>query len=305
MARRHGGIGGHWGKNDGNRVNVRTKGWRSEDLRASFGACRKLKALDTSAVNLCCYISIHFNTFALPINFPHSTPQFSFNSRKMASTQALGAAALDRKARLAQLKSLKRKHPDSTQEDAQNDGNSTSLTQATQDDSTEGTDDITSKYLSGRNYDPSTRGAKLGFELAPSDGKTTLELQAEHLAAETKLQAEEEAKVDAPLDLFKLQPKKPNWDLKRDLERKLDVLNVRTDNAIARLVRERIQRQQEVARAKINQNGGQGGQQGGDSEDVVGIEGTTLVEAVNVREREEEEDARREKEEEAALLDGT
>jgi coiled-coil domain-containing protein 12 len=34
----------------------------------------------------------------------------------MASTQALGAAALDRKARLAQLKSLKRKQPDTPDE---------------------------------------------------------------------------------------------------------------------------------------------------------------------------------------------
>lgn len=221
----------------------------------------------------------------------------------MASTQALGAAALDRKARLAQLKSLKRKQPDSQDEQQTDDKTLAHAPKSPRNDTPEA--DLTSKYLSGRNYDPETRGAKLGFETAPSDGKTTLELQAEALAAETKLQAEEEAKTDAPLDLFKLQPKKPNWDLKRDLERKLDVLNVRTDNAIARLVRERIGKQQEAARAKITAANGQGGNAGGDSEEVVGIEGTTLVEAVNVREREEEEDARREREEDEALLDGS
>ena len=93
-----------------------------------------------------------------------------------------------------------------------------------------------------------------------------------------------------------LQPKKPNWDLKRDLDRKLEILNVRTDNAIAKLVRERIAKQQEAARAKMN------GSTDGDVE-AAGIEGTTLVEATNVREQEDKEDARREREEEDALLD--
>lgn len=219
----------------------------------------------------------------------------------MASTQALGAAALDRKARLAQLKSLKRKQPD-TPTDTVTDDDSAAPAQDTT--TAEENVDTTSKYLSGRNYDPETRGAKLGFETAPSEGKTTLELQAEALATETKRLADEEAARDAPLDLFKLQPKKPNWDLKRDLDRKLDVLNVRTDNAIARLVRERIGAQQAAARAKLSANG-HGSNGGGDSEEAIGIEGTTLVEAVNVREREEEEELRREREEEEALLDGS
>lgn len=217
----------------------------------------------------------------------------------MASTQALGAAALDRKARLAQLKSLKRKQPDTTDSQAEDDN---TAPQIDNNNTSEDSSDLTSKYLSGRNYDTATRGAKLGFESLPSDGKTTLELQAETLAAETKRVAAEEAKNDAPLDLFKLQPKKPNWDLKRDLDRKLDVLNVRTDNAIARLVRERIAGQQEAAKARVRANGGQ---TGGDSEEAAGIEGTTLVEAVHVREREELEESRREREEEEALLDGS
>lgn len=161
--------------------------------------------------------------------------------------------------------------------------------------------DVTSTYLSGRNYDRETKGAKLGFETAPSEGKETLERKAAALALETKRQAEEEEKADKPLDLFKLQPKKPNWDLKRDLDRKLEILNVRTDNAIARMVRERIANQQKAAKAKVN------GSTNGDDDggEAVGMEGSTLVEATNVREREDEEEARRERLEDDALLDET
>ncbi|KAF2210032.1 hypothetical protein CERZMDRAFT_45842 [Cercospora zeae-maydis SCOH1-5] len=214
----------------------------------------------------------------------------------MASTQALSAAAQDRKARLAQLKSLKRKAPD-TSADVQPDDEA--ALSAAAESSAQNEDDVTMRYVSGRNYDHATKGAKLGFESAPDQGQTTLELKAAELAAETKRQAEEAEKNDAPLDLFKLQPKKPNWDLKRDLDQKLSTLNVRTDNVIARLVRERIQKQQEAARGRVN-----GAEYRGDAE-AQGIEGSTLVEATNVMERGEEEDAKREREEEEALLDGS
>lgn len=223
----------------------------------------------------------------------------------MASTQALSAAAQDRKARLAQLKSLKRKQPDSGDAPT-NDSEPIPKSPRQEDQAVE--DGITSKYLSGRNYDAEARGARLGFESAPSEGQDTLEKQAAALAAETKKQAEEEAKADKPLDLFKLQPKKPNWDLKRDLERKLEVLNVRTDNAIARIVRERIANQQKTASARTAEsaNGNTNGASLDDAEgEAIGMEGTSLVEATNVREREDEEEARRERQEEEALLEDT
>jgi len=38
-------------------------------------------------------------------------------------------------------------------------------------------------------------------------------------------------------DLINIQPKKPNWDLKRDLERKLSKLKPKTDHAISTLIR--------------------------------------------------------------------
>jgi coiled-coil domain-containing protein 12 len=222
----------------------------------------------------------------------------------MASLQALGAAAQDRKARLAQLKSLKRKQPDSNDTAT---GDIDATPKAAIHDASNHESDTTKKYISGRNYDSETRNAKLGFEQAPSDGRDTLEKQAAALALEVKQQSIEAEKTETPLDLFKLQPKKPNWDLKRDLERKMDVLNVRTDNAIARLVRERIANQQQAAKARAAASSDRkvtGLEDSGRSE-AAGIDGTTLVEAANIREQEDAEEARREREEEAALLDGS
>lgn len=222
----------------------------------------------------------------------------------MASTQALSAAAQDRKARLAQLKSLKRKQPDDAQDESTGEG---PAAKSPRRDAETEEEVPTNKYISGRNYDFETKGAKLGFDTAPSEGKDTLENKAAALAEEAKRQAEAEEKEDKPLDLFKLQPKKPNWDLKRDLERKLEVLNVRTDNAIARLVRERIANQQKAAKMRAvgaNGDGSVNGAADGDGE-AAGLEGSTLVEATNIREKEDEEEARREREEDEALLDGS
>ncbi|KAL8732246.1 MAG: hypothetical protein Q9181_004019 [Wetmoreana brouardii] len=197
---------------------------------------------------------------------------------------SLDAAATERKARLAKLKSLKRKQPD-TSADEPADSISTSTDLQTSPEILEPPFSVTTSYLSGRNYDPTTRGPKLGFESAPSENTETLENRAAQIAHETMEQEAKEEREDNPIDLFKLQPKKPNWDLKRDLARKMEVLNVRTENAIARLVRERI----EGAKQKSLQ---QSGQQDGAE---LGMKGEELVEGVHLREREEEEDERRER----------
>lgn len=194
----------------------------------------------------------------------------------MASNHAsLDAAATDRKARLAKLASLKRKQPEPE-----------SLTEsgAGDDDTADAAPDVTTTYLSGRNYDAETRGPKLGFEMNPLDGQITLEEQAADISKTIADQAKKEEEAAQPIDLFKLQPKKPNWDLKRDLDEKLNILNVRTENAIARLVRQRIENAQRAAKSKggTTTNGGEQGEE-------VGIEGEMLVEGIHVREREEEE----------------
>lgn len=204
------------------------------------------------------------------------------------STQAsLGAAADERKARLAKYKNLKRKQP--VDEIATPEGE--------RPQSPPQEPDVSTLHLSGRNYDHETRGPKLGFEAPPTldEGKQTLEQQAAGVEERVREEAAQEETEDKGIDLFKLQPKKPNWDLKRDLEKKTDVLNVRTDNAIARLVRERISgAQKEANKASGATNGSKDG-------DAAGVDGIALVEGLRVREREEEEEERREREEEAAL----
>ncbi|KAF2759558.1 hypothetical protein EJ05DRAFT_474656 [Pseudovirgaria hyperparasitica] len=200
----------------------------------------------------------------------------------MSSISTLDAAAQERKARLAKLGSLKRKQP--SDERGDEDGTSTALT-----GTVSGALSSTSSYLSGRNYDPEIRGPKLGFEFNPAGDNITLEQQAAALAEQTRAAAEAEEQAGQPLDLFKLQPKKPNWDLKRDLDKKLEVLNTRTDNAIARLVKERIEASKKAKAVKS-----------ADGDEDVGMEGNVLVEAMHMREREEEEEAKREREAEEA-----
>ncbi|KAL8927773.1 MAG: hypothetical protein Q9208_002189 [Pyrenodesmia sp. 3 TL-2023] len=200
----------------------------------------------------------------------------------MASSHAsLDAAATERKARLAKLKSLKRKQPDTPIDESVAPASTGVLAHPHH---TPSPPPITTTLLSGRNYDSTTRGPKLGFESAPTENIETLEDRAERIAQETRAQEAKEAKEDKPIDLFKLQPKKPNWDLKRDVARKMAILNVRTDNAIARLVRERI----EGAKKKSSQ------QLGEEDEGKLGMKGEELVERVHLREREEKEDERRE-----------
>lgn len=211
----------------------------------------------------------------------------------------LSAAADDRKARLAKLKSLKRKQPEDEIVAPESDRQKSPVAPPTessqeleqQENQEQIEKDVSRIHLSGRNYDAETKGPKLGFEAPPTLGpdEQTLEEQAAELEAEIKRKAEEEAKEDKGIDLFKLQPKKPNWDLKRELNKKLEVLNVRTDNAIARLVRERLQAKKIEA-----QKSGSGV---ADGEAVAaGMEGGELEEIVRLREREEAEDERRDRE---------
>jgi len=209
----------------------------------------------------------------------------------MSSHEKLSAAANDRKARLAQLKSLKRKQApdDDSSEHVTSESTSTTLTRT---ELPEEEPSITSAYLSGRNFDPTTRNVKLGFEATPiGDATKTLEYKAEQLALESRKQQDEEKTEDKPLDLFKLQPKKPNWDLKRDLEAKMKPLNVQTENAIARLVRERVEGQKQERTIKEDANG---------EKQEVGMEGSELVEAMHLKEKDEEEERRRDAEDEDA-----
>ena len=208
----------------------------------------------------------------------------------MASNHAsLDAAATERKARLAKLASLKRKAPPI--EDSEDYSPATAAVPTSTSPPSTSAPEPTTAYLSGRNYDLETRGPKLGFENAPNAEAETLEDRAAAIALETRAKEEKERREEKPIDLFSLQPKKPNWDLKRDVARKMEALNARTENAIARLVRERVegQKRREVER-------GDGGATNGQGEgESLGMGGVDLVEGVHVRERQEEEEKEQEK----------
>ena len=221
----------------------------------------------------------------------------------MPSLTSLDAAAQERKARLAKLKNLKRKQPHAdSSNDADADTDEKPLkypkSPSPNPDTPKGeeNEDVTTTYLSGRNYDPSTRGPKLGFEVEPAADQQTLEADAQVLAEETKKKAEENAKEDKPLDLFTLQPKKPNWDLKRDLGKRLEILNVRTENAIAKLVRERVEEMKKRKGSEVGQkdsvgrSNGKEEDSGDENEEAIGMDGVALVEAMHIREREDEDD---------------
>lgn len=197
----------------------------------------------------------------------------------MSSHASLDAAAQARKNRLAQLKSLKRKQAPSDENDIKTD-------HTAEDAPREESPSVTTAFLSGRNYDVEMRAPKLGFEASPAANGPTLEDQAAAIAESTREQQAKEVAEDKPLDLFQLQPKKPNWDLKRDLQKKLDLLDVRTNNAIARLVKERIETQQKAKGLSGATSDGEATQ----------LEGAELVEAMHLKEREEEEEDRKERE---------
>ncbi|KAI5698386.1 hypothetical protein M8J76_013715 [Diaphorina citri] len=55
-----------------------------------------------------------------------------------------------------------------------------------------------------------------------------------------ELEAGKSTVVIDEVDLTKLAPRKPDWDLKRDLSKKLDKLHKRQQKAIAELIRERL-----------------------------------------------------------------
>ena len=202
----------------------------------------------------------------------------------MSTPTTLQTATQDRKARLAQLKSLQQRKQAPHQDDEQPDS---SASRKRKSPSRSPSPNVTKLHLSGRNYDTEARGPKLGYESQPGAAQVTIETQASAIAEESKRQQEEEARQEnQAVDLFKLQPKKPTWDLKRHLDKKLEVMNVRTDNAIARIVRERVQKTQQEKAAKASLNGEAQGV--GDGE-AIGVEGASLVDVTRELEKEDEQ----------------
>nr|XP_060639356.1 LOW QUALITY PROTEIN: coiled-coil domain-containing protein 12 [Anolis sagrei ordinatus] len=94
------------------------------------------------------------------------------------------------------------------------------------------------KELKLRNYTPEDEELK-GRMVPP----------AKPASVEDKVKDQLEAAKPEPIieevDLANLAPRKPDWDLKRDVAKKLEKLEKRTQRAIAELIRERLRGQEE------------------------------------------------------------
>lgn len=70
-----------------------------------------------------------------------------------------------------------------------------------------------------------------------------------------QLEASKPEPVVEEIDLTTLAPRKPDWDLKRDVCKKLDKLERRTQRAIAELIRERLEAGKEDLVTAVNAAG--------------------------------------------------
>ncbi|NXT93814.1 CCD12 protein, partial [Anhinga rufa] len=77
-----------------------------------------------------------------------------------------------------------------------------------------------------------------------------------------QLEAAKPEPIIDEVDLANLAPRKPDWDLKRDVAKKLEKLEKRTQRAIAELIRERLKGQEEELASAV----GSAKQEGSDSD---------------------------------------
>uniref|UniRef100_A0A1B6CSQ9 Cwf18 pre-mRNA splicing factor n=1 Tax=Clastoptera arizonana TaxID=38151 RepID=A0A1B6CSQ9_9HEMI len=89
-----------------------------------------------------------------------------------------------------------------------------------------------------RSYMPVDDNLKENILPAAQPGNVENEIKDQLEAANKKVVIEE-------LDLSNLAPRKPDWDLKRDVAKKLERLERRTQRAIAELIRDRLKSGQE------------------------------------------------------------
>ncbi|CAG8550447.1 6587_t:CDS:2 [Dentiscutata heterogama] len=102
-------------------------------------------------------------------------------------------------------------------------------------DNEEDSNTVKKPALKFRNYTPANEEIKAAAKVhiaTPNDLGETLEKHVDRITKE--VEETEQAKREEEVDLFNLAPKKPNWDLKRDVEKKLTKLERKTQ-AKARL----------------------------------------------------------------------
>ncbi|XP_022192090.1 LOW QUALITY PROTEIN: coiled-coil domain-containing protein 12 [Nilaparvata lugens] len=95
-----------------------------------------------------------------------------------------------------------------------------------------------------RSYVPVDDTLKESSLPAAKPGNVEEEVKDQLQAANTRVVIEE-------LDLSNLAPRKPDWDLKRDVAKKLERLEKRTQRAIAELIRDRLKKGQEDWATKV------------------------------------------------------
>ncbi|XP_063003657.1 coiled-coil domain-containing protein 12 [Elgaria multicarinata webbii] len=94
------------------------------------------------------------------------------------------------------------------------------------------------KELKLRNYAP--EDDELKGRVVPQAKPTSVEDK-----VKDQLEAAKPEPIIEEVDLANLAPRKPDWDLKRDVAKKLEKLEKRTQRAIAELIRERLKGQEE------------------------------------------------------------
>ncbi|KAI7882946.1 mRNA splicing factor [Lichtheimia hyalospora FSU 10163] len=95
------------------------------------------------------------------------------------------------------------------------------------------------RTLAFKSYTPNDENLKQHVNIAtPDDVGETVESETKNFTKDAL--AEAAVKEKEEVDLFNLQPKKPNWDLKRDVEKKLERLDRRTQKAVLELIRQRL-----------------------------------------------------------------
>ncbi|GFO20390.1 coiled-coil domain-containing protein 12 [Plakobranchus ocellatus] len=91
---------------------------------------------------------------------------------------------------------------------------------------------------------PSFRSYKPGSETLKDLSMDTIKPSDVTDIIKDQLEAGRTDHVVSEVDLNNLAPRKPDWDLKRDVSKKLEKLEKRTQRAIAELIRERLKASQ-------------------------------------------------------------
>ncbi|KAF9447668.1 mRNA splicing factor [Macrolepiota fuliginosa MF-IS2] len=102
----------------------------------------------------------------------------------------------------------------------------------------EATDDAAEPIFKTRNFDPESRTIKKHARDDDIEMEDTVEKNVAGLAE--KIVQEDKVRQAQELDVFNIAPKRPNWDLKREMEKKLAKLERRTQEAIHTLIRQRL-----------------------------------------------------------------